>query len=250
MVWGTTGYSYRGTDLKTLAYHVSVFSDQRPRVTGQAVGYTGEHGVRISGRRYLGPRQFTVGMVLLPQNTSGNITTSELEHAQENAETLERLFWLSEGLGTFQKTMPDGDVRTIEARVEGLQRQRNRSGILSRMAVQMFAPYPIWAGSTESYLARTGSFSVVNDGTLPAADLTISFTNAGTLTNSRNGAEIVTSGAVDIDVKNGVATVSGNPAENLVEFNEEYWFEIEPGTNNLTETGAGSVDVVFKHGWD
>jgi len=250
MVWGTTGYSYDGTDLKTLAYHVSVFADQRPGMSGGVISYANEHGVRLSGRRYLGPRQFTVGLVLFPQNTSGVQTVTSLEHIQANAETLKKLFWSSSATKDFVKTMPDGDVRTIEARVENVQTQRNQTGVVARMAVTMFAPYPIWAGAAQSYLNQTGSFSAVNNGDLPAADLTIHFDTAGRITHNPSGAYLESDTAnLTVNIKDHTIKVASTDRHDALTYNKEWWMEVEPGSNSMT-VNSGTVDLTFNHGWD
>lgn len=116
-----------------------------------------------------------------------------------------------------------------------------------RATIPMTAPWPYWKeGGAEFSLAGSGAAVITVLGDVPIWDPVLSFSAAGTYTNSTAGWTIVTSGACVVDVGARRITVAGVDSDNLLTsrtHREIAWFE--PGANSVTR--SVSVTTTFRN---
>lgn len=247
-----TGISLQGTNLRTLGYDLETASgwDSFPglKVPVAQNGY--RHGYRLDNadsRWVYRDRDLFLALTVLPVDpTTGQITSSALEHVEENMDAIMGLLHSNDGSPLqLVKTMPSALVKTAECYpVEGFPWVAG-DGVSRRVTLGLNMPYPFWHAPISNNAGLSGAFQLNNTGNAPVNDMVITFNAAATLTNNDNGDEIVcTSGGVTLDVGTGVIT-GGDDTD--LSFNVPWLFELRKGINNLNSTG--SVDINFNPGY-
>lgn len=227
--------------------------DSYPAWRGEDVVVSNMHGKWVNNRRFSNSRSLIIPMIILPYDpVTGAQTNSVGEHLQENLDTLLGLLYsgVYDSIGLV-RTMPDATVRTIKGEVIDAIDVGGGTGY-KELSLQFDCPYPFWHGGAVSEPTKSGAFTVTNDGNAPVGDAVFTFSGAATLTNDATGDSFeIVSGANTI-VDAGARTIkrSGSHVdEDFTLGDTGYWIELVPGVNNLTLTGAGTVDIDFFDGW-
>ncbi len=241
-----TGWDIDGTDLRTLAYDIRDTDDwdSFPASKYGVQRHPFRTGFGISDKTFYRERHLNLNMAVFPQNTSGQVTTSPLEHMQDNIDTLLGLFH-SSGLLTITRTLPDGlTTRVIEGKVLNSFQVKQLGTFLKRFTVRLDLPYPFWRQGSVKNVNGTGALVLTNNGNAPIHNAVITFTTAGRLTVNATGDYIESSAAgVVVDLGAWTVTQGGSPADNLLsDYNRPWFVDFQPGANSLTATGTVSID--------
>lgn len=243
----STGFSLSGTDLRTMAHEIRVVDgwDAFPSSRVGVTQYPFRHGEVHSSESFYNARDISLGMVVLPYDgTTGTITTTPLEHIQENLDSLFRLFG-APGQLPLVRTMPDGSQRQADVRVIDTFEVSGNVGDTRIFVVRMRMPIPFWKELPVDTFS--GSGSLINNGNAPVGDFTITFGGAGSVTHSSLGDQIVATGACVVSITEFSIESGGSPVDNLVTCNSPWMFRLMPGTNTIA--ASGSVTFSYYHSW-
>lgn len=250
---GVTGLTLEGTDLRTLGINLTLL-DGLDGIAGTIIPFSSpswRQGVHIaSGTRYrYDRREFTLNFTALPQDASGVVTTSPLQHAEANLEILAGLLHSNDGSPlSLVKTLPSTLQKEALVYPQGIVNISNR-GSMKSVAINFLMAYPFWRELPQSTNAsQTGSFSLDNDGTGPVADMQITFNTAGNLIHTQSGDTITVTGDTNIlvDLPSGKVTKAG-VRNGSAEFSVPYGMEMWKGTNDFTATA--NVDIDYHHAY-
>lgn len=115
-----------------------------------------------------------------------------------------------------------------------------------RMSIPIVSPWPYWSeGGNELTNTGTGAGSLTNNGNVPIYDAILTFSGAGTFTNSTAGWTITVSAACVIDLGNRTVQVAGVNSDGLMTARTSRdwgWFEV--GANTLAR--SVSVTVTYR----
>lgn len=244
-----TGFSWNGTDLRTLGYNIQVVDgwDSFPHGRVGVSQYPFRHGEVHTDEIFYDAKDISLGMAVLPTDATGVVTTSALQHLQDNIDMLFGLFGAN-GMGSLIRTMPDltqreAVVRVIEAfEVTDLAKQARQFVVRARMPIPFWRELPQVTG-----LSVSGSTVVTNNGNAPVQDFQITFGGAGSLTNSDNGDVLVASAACTVDLREWNIESGGLPVDNRITPSAPWLFRLRAGANNLV--GTGSVTLNYYHSW-
>lgn len=260
----STGWTIAGTDMRTLAYEVLSVDgwDGWPGKRGSQIEVPYRHGAVTVPKKFYQPREFSLAIAILATNASGGVTHPEgaLGHIRQNTDTLMGLLH-SDSLLTVTQTVPDAgggtQTRSILCEVLDVIPVTQLKGIARQMVIRFRAPDPFWRNSQVSDLANSGSFSVTPGGNAPVADWRIVF-KSGTgqrLTWSTPGTYVEMSGAapaagyeIDGSARTITNLTSSNPADALFSRSDD-WPEFVSGSNSMSLTGGGTVDIYYYPKW-
>lgn len=241
----STGWDIDGTDLRTLGYEFSVADgwDSFPASRFSAIDHPFRTGNEIGAKTLYGPRNLTFSMWVFPQDITGEVTTSPLEHLQDNLDTLFGVFHSDSPL-LITRTMPDATTRTINGRVLQAFQVRGGNSLVRKFVARINLPYPFWKAGTVKNVTGTGAQSVVNLGNAPIHNALITFTTAGRLTIDSSG-DYIDASAAGVIVDLAAWTIekpAGTPADNLLSHNRAWLVMFGAGTTAVTATGTIDID--------
>lgn len=106
-----------------------------------------------------------------------------------------------------------------------------------RMAVGLIAPWPYWKlGDTQFSDTASGGGTITITGNVPVFDPVITFSGAGTYTNTTAGWTLTTTGACVVDVGARTVQVGGVNNDNLLTRTDREWAWFEVGANSITRS--------------
>lgn len=212
------------------------------------------HGEWSSPRKYIRAANVTLETVLRYTNSAGVVTHADgaAGHVMENFAEVKRIFGGRMGeLTRLERISPhEGTVyRDFELLGDANPSQANHI-----FTWPLHCPKPFWHGAAD--VDNSGATLTVG-GSAPAGGITLAF-STGTdikITHDDSGDYVQISGAapaggVLVNVDAGTCTqISGGAdySNNLV-VNRPWWFELDPGTNDVTVTG-GTVLTSWVEQW-
>lgn len=122
-----------------------------------------------------------------------------------------------------------------------------------RCSARFYCHDPVVYDDDLSEVTDSGTFDVENAGNYPVWP-TIVVTGPGstvTLTNEETGDDVVLadlSGTATVDFKARSVIVGGTDEYGSVQPSPQWW-QLQPGVNSITATGATSVTVQYRSGW-
>lgn len=247
----STGFTLSGTNLRNLAYNMHTVDgwDSFPSARTSRTQYPFRHGEIISTETFYNARDISLGMLVLPFDpTTGTVTSSPLQHIQENLDTLFGLFGQPGNLPLI-RTMPDGSQRQSNIKVIETFDVAQHVGDTRIFVARLRMAMPFWAElPVVSLPNQSGSIVLVNNGNAPVGDFSIHFDGAGSITHSSLGDSMVATGEATVSMYEWSITDNSQvPADNLVTCNSPWMFRLVAGNNSLSITG--SVDITYYHSW-
>jgi hypothetical protein len=254
-------YKVNSVDLATYLYSMQGVSGSvgAPIVRGGDYEVTRRDGA-ISGARWAGPRVLSIRGTLLGNNGATLVPADARARYLDRARALGALLW-NDGLDyVVERTIPrqsGGDLVTESlGRYLGGFDPEDVAAHAGRVAFDLLLHDPFWystSDTTVSGITGSSSPSVIGDVSTKRVTLTFSgVTATQRLTNNTTGEWIEVGGnsgaptVVDCDdftaIRSSVSvigTVNHAPAF-------ESWLSLRPGTNSLTLTGGGSVDIAYR----
>jgi hypothetical protein len=103
------------------------------------------------------------------------------------------------------------------------------------------ASYPYWRQADVETDVIAGADTITNPGTAAVWDAEMTFSGAGTFTNTTTGQIVTATGAGVLDVLTGSVTVGGVDADGLITGNTSQIMRFVQGVNTVTSTVSVSV---------
>jgi hypothetical protein len=117
------------------------------------------------------------------------------------------------------------------------------------IVVPLTCPWPYWKeGGTEFTNTATGAGTITNTGDVTIYDPVITFSGAGTYTNSTEGWTLTTTGACVIDVGARTVTVGGVNNDNLLTRTDREWAWFAVGANSVTRSVSCTTTFRVQYG--
>lgn len=226
-----------------------------PGRRGDNVPVVGQPGRFRTTPKLAEERTFSLGLLIRPQDQFGLVTTSKCQHVEANQDLILGLVG-SETPLVLEWDMCDGTTRFLEVEFTASMSIAHRDSGARELPILGRAPYPAWRQTgTTSTVVTTGPAVNVNPGGNAAVDdCLLTFTAAGTLTNTLTGEAVTVdpggAGDVTVDCWTGDVMQGGVPARNRVtSITDPRILHLVPAVNNpLTATGA-SVTVTYQPHW-
>lgn len=244
-----TEFFWNTVDLRTLGYNIQVVDgwDSFPHARMGASQYPYRHGEILTDEVFYDAKDISLGMVVLPTDANGLVTTSPLQHLQDNIDLLFGIFGAA-GMGSLIRTMPDLTQREAVVKVIDTFEVTEQSKQARAFVVRARMPIPFWRELPQiTGQSVSGSTVVTNNGNAPVQDFQITFAGAGSLTNSDNGDVLTATAACVLDMREWNIESGGLPVDNRLTPNAPWLFRLRAGANNLV--GTGTVSLSYYHSW-
>lgn len=230
-----------------------------PGRRGQNVGVVGQPGRYRTFPKLSEQRAGRLGLLIRPQSSTGTVTLpgGRCQHLEANQDLILGLIG-SETLQTLEWDMCDGTSRFLDVEFVDSSTISHRPGGARELPLSFVAAYPAWrkSGTPVTVNVTTGAGVSVNPGgNAPVDNAVLTFTAAGTLTNTLTGEQVTVDpaagGPVTVDTWTGQVTQGGVPARNRVTgISHARILHLEPNVANpLTATGATIAVSYTPHWW-
>lgn len=125
----------------------------------------------------------------------------------------------------------------------------------AKAVARLVANDPVVYADAETQVTSGGTFNVTNQGNYKTWPLLTVNGPGGvvTLVNNTDGGSTIRldglGGTASVDPRRKTVTVGGSDAYGTVQPRPDWW-HLVPGVNSITVTGATSLTVTFRHGWN
>ena len=229
-----------------------------PGRRGQNVATVGQPGRFRTTPKLSEERAGRLGLLIRPQSSAGTVTLpgGRCQHLEANQDLILGLIG-AETSQTLEWDMCDGTSRFLDVEFVADSQIAHRPGGARELPLSFVAAYPAWrqSGPPVTVDVTTGAgVGVDPGGNAPVDNATLTFTAAGTLTNTLTGEQVTVDpaggGPVMVNTWTGQVIQGGLPARNRVTaISHARILHLVPGvTNTLTATG-GTVAVSYTPHW-
>lgn len=215
----------------------------------QNLAVAGRPGVVLTGDGLPLERFVTLPLLITRWNETGRgALTAPSEGAQmwDNTDLL--IGYLGTRTGFYLEVDdPDGTKRftfCYAANADPISQTKWR-----RITVALISPWPYWKlGGTEFTNTASGAGTITVTGNVPVFDPVITFSAAGTYSNTTAGWTLTTTGACVIDVGARTVQVGGVNNDNLLTRTDREWAWFEVGANTISRSVSCTTTMRMQYG--
>ena len=230
-----------------------------PGRRGSNAAIVGQPGRFRTAPKLAEERSGRLGVLIRPQDQFGKVTLpgGGCQHLEANQDLILGLVG-AEVPQTLEWDMCDGTSRFLDVEFLSSTQIAHRVSGARELPLTFVAAYPAWQTSGAPVVSEitVGAAVDVNPGgNAPVDNAVLTFTAAGTLTNTLTGEAVTVDpgggGPVTVDAWTGAVTQGGAPARNrVVAISHARILHLVPAVNNpLTATGATVTVSHSPHWW-